>query len=157
MWSVIRVFLFDTENGGVKRLTKRMTSRRDGRWVPVCRLSSTFYRLYERPRQVSYGCECEPPAPDQRREPGQIETRPANVLPRSTTTPKPFPFSPPFDFARDHRPQFPRELSSSDLRASTGTAALFTRRAAPFLLPISFGPSAFPLKPERGPCIEAYF
>lgn len=58
VWSVIRVFLFDTANGGVKRLTKRMTSRQNGSWLRVCRLSTSFVRVYERPRQVSYGCEC---------------------------------------------------------------------------------------------------
>lgn len=34
VWSVIRVFLFDTIYGRVKRLTKRMTSRRGGRVLP---------------------------------------------------------------------------------------------------------------------------
>ena len=92
VWSVIRVFLFDTANGGVKRLTKRMTSRRNGPWLPrlLPAKHTSSLRVYERPRQVSYGCECTAHQcrPDQRRKPGQIETRPtANVLPRDLREP----------------------------------------------------------------------
>lgn len=136
MWSVVHVFLFDTANGGVKRLTKRHdgSPRRNGSEQRVCRLSTSFVQLYDRPRQVSYGCECTRMPPDQRSKGGQIETRPtANVLPRSTRTSLSFPFphrllaAAPRIFQATREPAVSRLENSRIFSTSSSIAASVSR------------------------------